>query len=34
MFPDNLAALALMGHLSRAFEDDHLEQGCAKWSSP
>jgi GNAT superfamily N-acetyltransferase len=27
MLPDNLAALALMGRIARAFEDDHLEHG-------
>ena len=27
MLPDNVAALALMAHVARAFEDDHLEHG-------
>lgn len=27
MLPDNVAALALMAHIARAFEDDHLEHG-------
>lgn len=27
MLPDNLPALALMAHIARAFEDDHLEHG-------